>query len=615
MPPVGGAGTNIMTADTGQQPSLPAGTILKHGDYRIDRLLGSGGFGNTYLAFDNNMQVACAIKEFFLDGYNVRQSNGTVTIGTGTRRDIVDKQREKFRTEALRLFRLKHTNIVGVHGFFEENGTAYYVMDFVKGQSLASLLKNNQGPFSETKVMQEIMPQLLDALEYIHSQPEMVLHMDLKPENIMLRADGNVCLIDFGASKAFDFYSEDRPSTISSYTPLFAPPEQIDNLTEHIGPWTDFYALGGTLYELLTCKKPPRVSDVINRKDAAFDYSQVPQLSAKVRQLIRWMMQPERERRPQSVAEIRNALSGESVEQGVEQSTSVASNENKTKVDVADALPASKLHWLRKAALILVPAVVIVLGLFITRDYGVEQPEAESPDEQMVEVANGNLTFHVRGVSFTMVAVEGGTFTMGATSGVRYCDNRPAHKVTLDGYCIGETEVTQALWKAVMGSNPSNFYGDDLPVDGVSWEDCMDFIARLNSITGYSFCLPTEAEWEYAARGGNKSRGYEYSGSNNIGEVAWYGINSRDTTHPVKGKAPNELGLYDMSGNVYEWCQNWFDGYSSTSQINPTGPDYGTTRVIRGGSWRSNEAYVRVAYRSYCMPSNSSKTIGFRLAL
>ena len=186
----------------------------------------------------------------------------------------------------------------------------------------------------------------------------------------------------------------------------------------------------------------------------------------------------------------------------------------------------------------------------------------------------------------------------------------------LSDYYIAKYEVTQGLWKAVMGSNPSYFKGDNLPVENVSWKDCQKFIKKLNKMTGKNFRLPTEAEWEYAARGGNKSRGYKYAGSNIIGGVAWYSDNSGSTTHPVGTKQANELGLYDMSGNVWEWCQDWHDDYSSLSQTNPTGPSSGSYRVLRGGSWDWGWGCCRVSHRrDYGSPSGKLNNIGFRLAM
>ena len=200
-----------------------------------------------------------------------------------------------------------------------------------------------------------------------------------------------------------------------------------------------------------------------------------------------------------------------------------------------------------------------------------------------------------------MVYVSGGTFTMGATSeqgGDVYPNEKPVHSVTLSSFYICKYEVTQALWQAVMGSNPSYWRGDDLPVETVSWDDCQTFIRKLNALTGKNFRLPTEAEWEFAARGGNHSRGYRYAGSNNIGDVAWYGGNSEGKTHVVGTKSPNELGLYDMSGNVYEWCQDWYGSYSGAPQTNPTGDSSGSRRVLRGGGWFNGASFCRSSLRS-----------------
>ncbi|MDD6978361.1 MAG: SUMF1/EgtB/PvdO family nonheme iron enzyme [Prevotellaceae bacterium] len=229
-----------------------------------------------------------------------------------------------------------------------------------------------------------------------------------------------------------------------------------------------------------------------------------------------------------------------------------------------------------------------------------------------------NKTFTVKGVTFTMVAVEGGTFLMGATSeqGSKADDDeKPVHQVTLSSYYIGQTEVTQALWKAVMGNNPSFYEGDNKPVERVIWDDCQDFVIKLNQLTGKRFRLPTEAEWEYACRGGKKSRGYKYSGSNTIRKVAWYGRNSSHETHPVATKSPNELGIYDMSGNVYEWCQDWKGSYSSAAQTNPTGALSGTDRVNRGGSYYNFAKFCRSSYRSHNSPGYRDFDLGLRLVL
>jgi formylglycine-generating enzyme required for sulfatase activity len=229
-----------------------------------------------------------------------------------------------------------------------------------------------------------------------------------------------------------------------------------------------------------------------------------------------------------------------------------------------------------------------------------------------------------------MVFVEGGTFQMGSTNG--YDDEKPVHTVTVKSFYMGKYEVTQKEWVAIMGSNPSNFKGDNLPVEQVSWNDAIEYCNRLSQKEGLTpayrgsvdsmvcnfnasgYRLPTEAEWEYAAKGGNKDYiTYEYSGGNGVDGVAWYGGNSGSSTHPVGTKQPNSLGLYDMSGNVWEWCWDWYGSYSGGSQTDPRGASSGSYRVFRGGGWHSVAAFVRSAFRSYYTPSSRYFSLGFRL--
>lgn len=194
---------------------------------------------------------------------------------------------------------------------------------------------------------------------------------------------------------------------------------------------------------------------------------------------------------------------------------------------------------------------------------------------------------------------------MGAGSeqcGEEWPNEKPAHEVTLSSFAIAETEVTQALWTAIMGDNPSYRRGDNLPVEQISFIDGMEFLEKLNKVTGHNFRMPTEAEWEYAARGGQKSKGYKYAGSNDLNEVANFADNSNGNTQPVASKKPNELGIYDMSGNVWEWCSDWYSEYSDKALVNPTGPANGTERCLRGGSWYSISRYCRVTNRHYNDP-------------
>ena len=304
--------------------------------------------------------------------------------------------------------------------------------------------------------------------------------------------------------------------------------------------------------------------------------------------------------------------------------------------------------WMALAALAIVG---IVIGMSL-------KPEEEIVDETVEEVVEEDsydkpLTFTVNGVSFRMLPVEGGTFTMGATAeqGSDARDNeKPTHSVTLSSYYMGETEVTQALWQAVMGTNPSHFSGQNLPVDNVNWFNAVEFCNRLSEIIGlqpyyvidkdhddpndidYNFSLkwsvivnagangfrlPTEAEWEYAARGGKNSHGYKYSGSDNLDEVAWYAGNSCGETHTIKTKQPNELGIYDMSGNVWEWCYDWHGAYVSACLTNPLGVTKGKHRICRGGGIcpANYNGNYRVSLRGYQHSSLHSMDNGFRLLL
>jgi len=249
-------------------------------------------------------------------------------------------------------------------------------------------------------------------------------------------------------------------------------------------------------------------------------------------------------------------------------------------------------------------------------NYPVISNEDFVPDSSLVkvlELKNGKEKSLIE-----MIRVDAGTFTMGADSTsekAKYYE-KPAHRVTLNGFYISKYEVTQRIWEIVTGKNPSKFQGDDLPVEYVSWNEVCNFIKKLNKITGLKFRLPSEAEWEYAARGGKYSRNFQYSGSNFIFNVAWTGYSAcKKKTHPVGLKRPNELGIYDMSGNVMEWCQDWFYTYDSIAVSNPKGKETGLRKVLRGGSWANRVETCRITSRSCCKIDDHKRNCGFRLAM
>ena len=630
---------------------LQSNTTLQGGKYRIERVLASGGFGITYMVQNVSFNETYAMKEFFMRGVNLREGD-TVTVSVPDNKATFESQKAKLKKEAQRLHKLHNAHIVQVHDLFEERGTVYYVMDYIDGESLGSRLQRTGKPLTEAEAM-DVLRQMLDALELVHSQNPQLLHLDIKPANIMVDGSGCAYLIDFGASKQIATDENHALSTTTgmSYTAGYAPSEQIEQNYERMGPWTDFYALGATLYKLVTLQQPPTPSDISDDGSDAFQFPAT--VSEACRKLICWMMTPSRKKRPQSVAEIqafikehfKESTSASSRQQDTSEKeetkkteTIEVKQEEKTeyekKPDAKDetefegkktavdkkvspkpkpstaSMPQPKVRSLNWMWIVgAVAFVALVVGLLWTANSGQSSQDGDTAltKEEIIQNLINN-----------MVSVEGGTFTMGATAeqgSYAFDEEKPAHQVTLSSFSIGKYEVTQEEWEAVMGSNPSNSKGAKRPVEEVSWNDCQKFIRKLNALTGKQFRLPTEAEWEYAARGGNRSRGYKYSGSDNIGSVAWFYNNSGRETHPVGQKQANELGLYDMSGNVFEWCQDWYGDYSSSSQTNPKGPSTGSARVFRGGYWINDAWCCRVSNRVYGTPDYRYGSLGLRLAL
>ncbi len=604
---------------------LKPGTIL-HASYRIERAIGQGGFGITYLATDLTLDRKVAVKEFFPQDYCNRDGETShITVGSLSACDFVERLKAKFLKEARNIAKFDYPGIIRIHSAFEENNTAYYVMEYIEGASLWDIVKRN-GPLDQKQAI-EYIKKVGDALSYVHQR--LINHLDVKPANIMLRrSDNTPILIDFGLSKQYDQKGLQTSTTPAGISHGFAPIEQYKaGGVSEFSPQTDVYSLAATLYFLLSGTIPPQASEIIEtglRFPDGF-----PERLASVISMA--MSNPRFNRQPtvaDFIAEITEAASS-SLSSSSSTGTAQSYTQSTEPVDVSTIHPTgwpdTQEHATvsvqeankKKKRFNMVSIVGLIFGVFAVvaaikfwsessvREVPIAMDEVDSPTE----------TFTVNGVSFSMVPVEGGTFMMGSNNGDD--DEKPVHSVTLSDYMIGETEVTQALWEAVMGSNPSYRKGDNLPVEQVSWNDCQEFIRKLNSITGQRFRLPTEAEWEYAARGGSMSQGYEYSGSDNLGDVAWYYENSGDKTHSVKTKDSNELGLYDMSGNVWEWCEDWYDinAYSSHSSSNPKGPSSGSRCVYRGGSYYYGATYCRAPFRRDNYPSFRNGTVGFRLAL
>ena len=554
---------------------VKSGISLCNGRYKLLKVLGKGGFGITYLGLHTGLNKKVAIKEYFPKDSFRRQSDGMQVSYSNTGENR--KNIERFLKEARTMAELKHKGVVSVSDVFEENATAYYVMDYIEGQSL-----EDKGTLPESAALKYI-DQVAQALKYIHDKG--ILHLDIKPANIMIDQDDNAVLIDFGISKHYDGGGEATSSTTVGYSAGYSPIEQMTpGGLKQFTPSTDIYALGATIYKIISGTKPPASTDLAD--DATL--TKPAGMSQALFRTVSKCMEQKRKDRPQTMDEVIALLNKE---QDVFQQTQPLTS-------------------------------------------GMSRQSSESKLKSAIGNFGEDISiFNVKGVEFKMVKVQGSTFQMGATSEQGsdvWRDEKPVHSVTLSDYYIGQTQVTQELWQVVMGNNPSEFRGDNQrSVENVSWNDCQEFIEKLNRLTGKNFRLPTEAEWEFAARGGNKRNDYKYSGSNKVNDVAWYKSNSSTNsvmwsfltgdrggrTHPVAQKQSNELGLYDMSGNVYEWCQDWYGDYSNNPQTNPTGSSTGSYRVLRGGSWSNRARGVRVSYRDSNSPDIRYSLNGLRLAL
>lgn len=718
---------------------LKTGASLQGGKYKIEKVLGKGGFGITYLAYQQGLNRYVAVKEFFMSDYcNREESTCAVSIPSVGSREMVEKYKSKFVKEAQTIAELDNAHIVPIYDVFEENGTAYYVMKYIGGGSLSSLVK--KGEALPMDLAMSYVRQVAEALAYCHERN--IAHLDVKPGNVLIQ-DGVAVLIDFGISKHYDAGGEQTSSTPIGISKGYAPLEQYKRGgVVTFSPVTDIYSLGAVLFRLVTGQTPPD-ADEVNEDGLPEFPSDVPQY---IQDAIAAAMQPKKKDRPQSVEEFVALLVEPAVEDDSEDTELEDDDSEDTEltdnVDPANGKPGKKsdevpgdepgktpvrplkkglLYGIAAGVLAALAVVICILcgignsekrkaaetdqsqylalissadslsrtetslseamalydsaavyeiqyagtlfsSLFdqdalssslriqsqidsisavrqhesaekLRRELAAaeqarkekeqaekerlerERKKREEAERKKRETGYSNGVLKVNGIEYPMVYVSGGSFLMGSENSDD-SNETPVHRVTLSSYRIGKYEVTQELWETVMGNNPSDNKGPLRPVERVTWDDCQDFIRKLNALTGQSFKLPTEAQWEFAARGGNNSNGYKYSGSNYIDSVAWYDGNSEYATHEVGMKLPNELGIYDMSGNVDEWCDDYYGRYSSSSVTNPTVPSGRSDRVIRGGSFYTAAGRCRVWCRSCERPNYRNNTgLGLRLCL
>ncbi|MFN7201601.1 MAG: SUMF1/EgtB/PvdO family nonheme iron enzyme [Aphanizomenon sp.] len=546
------------------------GKILLDGRYRPIKILGEGGFGRTFQALDEKrLNTPCVIKQF------LPQQAGSIALQKAT---------ELFKQESKRLQELgKHPQIPDLLAFFPEDGRLYLIQEFIDGQNLLQELQN-KGTLKEPEI-KTLLEKLLPVLQFIHDNQ--VIHRDIKLENIIKSKNGTLFLIDFGVSKETTGSILTRVGTITG-TPGFAPPEQFRGIVYHS---SDLYSLAVTCVRLLTghLQEINGVDKLFDTNTMQWQWQKYVSVSQELKDVLETMLQDIPANRYQSATEVLAALSNtkarvrqqvspHSSKQSIYSPTNITKIPGNTPLDINSALS-------------------------FTEDLG-------------------------KGVKLEMIAIPGGTFLMGSPENEveRFSDESPQHEVTVPGFFIGKYQLTQLQYQTIMGTNPSYFKGDNRPVEGVCWEDAVKFCQKLNHRTLGNYRLPSEAEWEYACRAGTKTP--FHFGDNVTTDLVNYNGNYpypsapkgkyREQTTDVGIFPPNAFGLYDMHGNVWEWCEderheNYInaptDGSSWQSRISVG------EKVLRGGCWHDYARYCRSACRLKSPCCSRNYFYGFRVVL
>jgi len=662
--------------------SLPPGTRLQ--EFVIERVLGSGGFGITYLARDSRLGRQVVIKENLPAQFCWRDTS-SLTVqprhSSGEDADNFQYSLESFEKEAATLASLDHPGIVKVLRSFEANGTAYFVMPFVEGMTFDEVMREReaqQRPFTEAELV-ALLDKVLAALGYLHERG--IYHRDIKPGNLLFTASGDPVLIDFGAAR--QRLSERSLTVIES--PGYTPFEQMQSRGK-VGPWSDLYALGGTLYKAISGETPAKAADRII-EDSQVPLAQRTELrsrySQRLLESIDRAMRPKLSERPQSAEEWVKSLRSQMDEPSPKPRADAVPSFSPKEVDpkgpshvdinpdwnahpsapkAAEAVQAKSQKSISKLDLVWLWGGVIAIGLMLiglvsllttnsvsntytSDDFKsletytpaavvpapAEPPVSDKSNDPVTldsAVAGQSIQFEIgQGQKMTLQFCPPGTFLMGSPPSElkrSYVEDQVQVRIA-QGYWMGQTEVTQGQWAALMGSNPSHFKGNDLPVESVDWGEAQAFIAKLNQSVplpgGWKYALPTEAQWEYACRAGTESVfsfGNVFNGleANCDGNYP-YGTSTKgpylEKTAKVGSYAPNAWGLYDMHGNVREWCADWYGGKLSGG-TDPVGASIGSDRVYRGGSWFDNAHFCRAAHRHGNSSVNRRKFVGFRVA-
>lgn len=630
-PPPSSAGPaeDDRTKKSGAPLSLRQPGTLLFGRFQLERFLGKGGMGEVWLAYDQRLTQHVALK--FLPE--------NTAVDDEAWRDLV--------RETKRSRELTHPSIVRVHDLEKDDRTAAIAMEYVDGEGLAARKLRQPAGYFEVPEIAQWIGQLCEALDYAHRQAQIV-HRDLKPANIMISAQGALKVMDFGISSSIAD-SVSRRSMLSgiSGTPLYMSPQQCSG--EMPAVTDDIYSLGALIYELLTGKPPFYTGDLpmqilqkappsmaVRRAELGRGGAPIP---AMWEQTVARCLAKEAAARPPSVRAVAAALglAPDATEGGAHRAVPPPPPPLAT-----GQAPAKSFRWL-----VLVSALLLlgVAGVLIWRFWPrpapptwSTTPTAPAADAPTSTVAPASASpaatpaapatpaprlpvaaqpWIVPGLQLEMVPLEAGAFTMGSAEGEP--DERPITRVQLTRpFWLGRYEVTQAQWEAIMGANPAHFRGAQLPVEKVSWLEAQAFCRQLTEQeraagrlpAGYVYALPSEAQWEYACRAGSTGA---YAGA--LDELAWYKVNSGNLPRPVGGKRANAWGLYDMHGNVWEWCRDWKAPLPGGTVRDPAGPASGEFRIFRGGAWNMPASKNRSATRVGALPTARGFDVGFRVAL
>jgi len=552
--------------------------------FTIKYMIGSGGMANVYYA-ENKLGKKAAIK--------VLKSELCA----------IDSLKERFEQEAKIMVDIEHKHIRQAYDLEQVSGQPAIIMEYLEGNTLKQLI--DKGKIANEKA-QKYFEQCASALRVTHSKE--IVHRDIKPSNIFITKDDEVKIMDFGIAKV----KESSLGTMTNQmlgTPVYMSPEQIKS-PKNVATKSDVYSLAVTFYHALTGKVPYDcnsysdfeilskivhddldLSNVPSSWSALFSEMLIKDAAYRISMNSIWL-------------KICNAAWTEGTKHDLKApSSKLQIRPNQNPVMISKPM---KFYLLLNLLVFLIATIMSMRSC----DSGAVLANHVS---SAISNMNGNAEDAAEEIATTMVKISDGTFIMGCPNEQENdCDNdeKPSHLVKVSGFMINKYEVTQEQWRAIMGNNPSYFNNcKRCPVESVSWNDIDEFIIKLYNISGVRYRLPTEAEYEYAARGG---KSFKYSGSNDVSRVAWYSINNGSKTHPVGQKAPNDYGLYDMNGNVWEWCSNWFHGYPGSLNVTDRS---GSLRVDRGGGWNNNERDCRVSYRRGNSPTDYAYDLGFRLAL